>query len=177
MATDESMRLRPIREDDLPRLARLEAEVEATPWTIGNFKDALSSGYPGAAAVDEADEPTAWAVFMQTLDEAELLICGTAPEHQRRGLMTKLLASALLDMKRMGGRVMHLEVRASNEPAIALYEKLGFRVTGRRPNYYYYSGRHEDAVLMQCAATDALALQWMRLGDGGLFIFTPFAAC
>ena len=53
MAADESMRLRPIREDDLPRLARLEAEVEATPWTIGNFKDALSSGYPGAAAVDE----------------------------------------------------------------------------------------------------------------------------
>ena len=39
-----------------------------------------------------------------------------------------------------------LEVRAGNAPAIALYEKLGFREVGRRKNYY--RAEHEDALLM-----------------------------
>lgn len=71
--------------------------------------------------------------------EAELLNLAVRPQARRRGLGRALLAL-------LGGRKVWLEVRASNESAIRFYESQGFRICGRRRNYYREP--EEDAVLM-----------------------------
>ena len=77
------------------------------------------------------------------LDEGYIDNVAVEPDARRHGV-----ASALLDVFCRFGQAhlsfLTLEVRASNAPAIALYEKLGFREVGRRKNYY--RAEHEDAA-------------------------------
>jgi len=81
-------------------------------------------------------------------DELEILLVAVMPAARRRGVGTALVAAALADAARAGAVAAHLEVRASNAAAIALYERLGFVAVGRRPRYYDAT---EDAVLMSRA--------------------------
>lgn len=148
-------RIRRMTDADLDRVAELELAVEATPWSRADFADALK--FNRRAVVLETDEGiVAWAVLMPVLDETELLILGTAPQAQRRGHATALLRHELAAAKAEGIVRVHLEVRASNVPAIALYEKLGFARVGLRRGYYLVAGVREDAVLMS-----------LELGEGG----------
>ena len=82
------------------------------------------------------------------LDELELLIIGVAKAWQRRGLGRKLLSN-LIESARGTFVCVHLEVRASNAPARALYDALGFEEVGRRRNYYRTESGREDAILMR----------------------------
>jgi len=83
--------------------------------------------------------------------QAELETIVVAPEVRRRGVARELF-SALADELRSGGVVeVTLEVRASNLPALKLYQSLGFAESGRRPRYYI--DPVEDAVLMRLALT------------------------
>jgi ribosomal-protein-alanine N-acetyltransferase len=81
-------------------------------------------------------------------DEVEILLVVVAPAARRYGVGTALVAAALADAARTGARAAHLEVRASNAAAIALYQRLGFVAVGRRPRYY---DAKEDAVRMSRA--------------------------
>ena len=69
------------------------------------------------------------------------------PDHRRKGIAQALILALCADLQAQGNSCLTLEVRASNAPAIALYEKLGFDTVGRRPNYY----RHpkEDALILR----------------------------
>ena len=140
--------IRPMLAADVPELARLEALVEASPWSEKNFLDSLNAGHLGFI-LEKEGRIAAWAVVMTVLDEAELLIIGVRPDMQRQGLGSKLLSFVLRELR---GRtvLMHLEVRAGNLPAIGLYKRFGFLQTGIRRGYYpgeNGSGR-EDALLM-----------------------------
>ncbi len=79
-------------------------------------------------------------------DELHVNNIGVRHEERRRGLGTALLKSAIAAGLRLGARTAVLEVRASNETAQALYLRHGFRVTGRRRNYYHDPA--EDALVM-----------------------------
>jgi ribosomal-protein-alanine N-acetyltransferase len=81
----------------------------------------------------------------RVLDELTVLNIVVEPESRRRGIGEQMLTRALADASDSGVDVVHLELRASNVAAKALYEGLGFRVVGKRPRYYE---RSEDAVLM-----------------------------
>lgn len=140
--------IRPMLAADVPELARLEALVEASPWSEKNFLDSLNAGHLGFI-LEKEGRIAAWAVVMTVLDEAELLIIGVRPDMQWQGLGSKLLSFVLRELR---GRtvLMHLEVRAGNLPAIGLYKRFGFLQTGIRRGYYpgeNGSGR-EDALLM-----------------------------
>ena len=54
---------------------------------------------------------------------------------------------AVAQLKEKGNHSLTLEVRISNQPAIALYEKLGFVQVGKRPNYY--RNPKEDALILR----------------------------
>lgn len=69
------------------------------------------------------------------LDESEVLLVGVRKESQGHGL-GKVLMSGLLEMLEPLVKNVFLEVRASNEPAIALYHAVGFNCIGERPGYY-----------------------------------------
>jgi ribosomal-protein-alanine N-acetyltransferase len=63
------------------------------------------------------------------------------------GIGEALVQQLTLDLMKLGSRCLTLEVRESNAPAIALYEKLGFRQVGKRPRYY--EKPREDALILR----------------------------
>ena len=69
-------------------------------------------------------------------EEVEVLDVAVAAKHRRQGNARFLLEEFLRLVQQRGIRSVFLEVRESNVPAIALYRKLGFSTSGRRPNYY-----------------------------------------
>ena len=69
------------------------------------------------------------------------------PAYRRRGVASQLLEEILGRAKARGATAGYLEVRASNEAAKALYHRYGFKLIGRRPNYYDHP--EEDAIVMR----------------------------
>lgn len=78
-------------------------------------------------------------------DEAHIVTIATRESHRRRGIAEKLLISAIDIAQARRRPMLTLEVRVSNEAAIALYDKYGLMEVGRRPRYY--SDNHEDAYI------------------------------
>ncbi len=136
-----------------PELARLEARVEFSPWSEASFRSAIENGWI-CRVLREGGAVRSWAVVMTVMDEAELLLIGTAPEVQRQGFGGRLLRRILAEAADRGARSVFLEVRRSNEAAISLYRKAGFVESGLRRGYYRTAGGREDALLMT-----------LRLGD------------
>jgi ribosomal-protein-alanine N-acetyltransferase len=75
-----------------------------------------------------------------------VLNVAVAPEARRRGVARAVLGKVEAGARAQGARVAMLEVRRSNEPAIALYRSLGYRQVAIRPRYYAEDG--EDAIVM-----------------------------
>src|ERR1022692_1679560 len=90
--------------------------------------------------------------------DAEILNVYVHPNQRRKGLATTLLHAALKRMQGKGARRVWLEVRESNAAALHIYEAAGFRVTGRRPEYYAVPGKkNEDALVLETTLTSVLA--------------------
>ncbi len=141
---------RPLAEEDLVYVAALEAQIHATPWTLGNFRDALSAGY--SAQVGEREgRIVVFGVMMRAPGEAQILNLSVVPDARRQGLGRALLERFIDDALRAGADQVFLEVRTSNRPAIALYESAGFELVARRASYYPAIGpaRAEDALVMR----------------------------
>ena len=79
-------------------------------------------------------------------EELHINTLAVAPAWRRRGLATTLLRHVFAEASARGVQRATLEVRASNRPAIALYERLGFQVTATR--YRYYNSPEEDALIL-----------------------------
>ncbi len=143
------MRLRivPMGPEHIPKVAALErACFPADPWSEALFREALDN--PAAAvllAQGEGGSLLGYAVVSAVLDEGNLDNIAVAPDVRRQGVGDALM-KALTGFARENLAVLTLEVRVSNAPAIALYEKYGFAPVGRRKNYY--SVPREDALLM-----------------------------
>lgn len=143
-------RIRPLREDDLPAVLALEQRAHAFPWTAGNFRDGLASGYY-MVVMEEGGRLVGYGVVQVILDEGHLLNITIAPELHGRGLGRGLLLH-LLDYAKARTDTLFLEVRPSNHRAIALYQTSGFNEIGLRRNYYpARGGGREDALLMALA--------------------------
>ena len=128
-------------------IVALEAACfEGGAWTAEQVAGSLGS--PGAVAVTVG--PDAYAFGKRVLDEVELYRIGVRPLARRRGLGTRVLSSFEESARSQGATVLHLEVRADNAPAIALYARHGLQECGRRPRYYSDGC---DAVWMSVSLT------------------------
>ncbi len=142
------MQFRPMAAVDLEQLIRIERAAYPYPWTLGNFRDCLDSGY--GCWIGEIDGTLAgyW-VMMTVLGEGHILNCCVAPDWQGRGFGHQLMEH-LLDIAR--GYVtecLYLEVRPSNTPAVKLYQHLGFEGIALRRGYYPADNGREDALIMR----------------------------
>lgn len=145
-------------EADIDAVLGIEQAVQGYPWSRGNFTDALDSGY--LCCVDDVPlvaghreqgvEILGYAILMPVVDEAELLTIGVAEGRQRQGLGRMILGNMLEAARERDMRCVHLEVRASNEAAIALYRSVGFIKVGMRKDYYQNADGCEDALTMAC---------------------------
>lgn len=125
----------PMSEADLDWVSEAEARSHAYPWTRGNFVDSLAAGYEALLACD-GDQWVGYTVTMPVVDEVHLLDITVLPERQRQGCGTQMLTHLLRLAKDRGVTRMLLEVRQSNVPAQALYERQGFVNIGQRRAYY-----------------------------------------
>lgn len=141
-----------IREGDVSHLgeiAALEAVCfENDPWSYGAFADiAKQDGCKIYVAFDmQLSKIVAYSVICYALDQGDLANIAVDPKCRRWGLGSKLLAHTVQNAAKCGVNELFLEVRASNAPAIGLYEKYGFTKIGIRRNYYKHP--KEDAIIM-----------------------------
>jgi ribosomal-protein-alanine N-acetyltransferase len=139
--------IREMRQTDVPRIAAIERGAYEFPWSSGIFRDCLLAGYTSLVAEHHGDV-VAYAIMSVAAGEAHLLNLCVAPAARRAGLGAQLLETVLERASNAGAERMHLEVRPSNEAAIALYVKSGFERIGVRKRYYRASSGSEDAVLL-----------------------------
>jgi ribosomal-protein-alanine N-acetyltransferase len=137
---------------DLPEVLAIEGLSFSEPWTEQMFLHELSSREVADLLVARADEgqgPRVVGFLCAWIVGGELHINNVAvhPAYRRRGVASRLLEASVHRARAAGARIAHLEVRASNAAAKALYERYGFKVVGRRRNYY--DRPREDAVVMR----------------------------
>lgn len=113
-----------------------------------------SNSASDSPTADEENPPFGFLVARFGAAEWELENIVVSPAARRRGLGLRLLDTLLTHAKETNGAPVFLEVRESNTAARSLYQKAGFRQTGRRKSYY--TNPLEDAVLYSWtpAATD-----------------------
>jgi len=140
-------RFRPMSEADLANVQALERECHPDPWTEAMLRTSLRHGH-FCRVVDTGGEVRGHAILQVAAGEAELLNLCIGAGWRQRGLGRAFLRH-MVDLAREAGAAnLFLEVRVSNEAAIALYAGEGFSQVGRRPRYYVVPGGREDALVM-----------------------------
>jgi ribosomal-protein-alanine N-acetyltransferase len=142
------MTYRPMREADLEALVRIERAAYPYPWSLGNFRDCLNTGYCCWVAEIEGVLAGYW-LMMTVVDEGHILNCCIAPQWQRRGFGRRIMAHLFGVARGHNTRSLFLEVRQSNLPAKRLYDSLGFTSIGQRRDYYPTDSGREDALVMR----------------------------
>lgn len=127
---------------DLSRLAE-----EAFPGQPFSMQEEIARPWTRLwVAFEDPDRPAAFLVGWHVADELHILNIATAPSARRRGLGSALLDEVLGYASGHRVRLLLLEVRRSNDPAIGLYRKAGFSIFGVRKAYY--ADNDEDAIEM-----------------------------
>lgn len=145
-------KLVPMDKSHLSEIAALERVCFHRPWSERLLEQELYNDLVSLVVAQGEDGTVlGYGEIRVVLDEGCLEKIAVAPEYRRQGVAEAIL-SAYLRFGREHLAFLTLEVRESNEAAIGLYEKLGFKVVGRRKNYY--SDLHEDAILMTVEFTD-----------------------
>lgn len=143
---DLPITIEPMTATDLDEVDAIERHSFKTPWPRQVFADELGRAWARIDVARHADRVIGFVDYWLVTDEVHLLAIATAPDHRRRGVAARLL-DHLLDVARTSNAVLvTLEVRRHNVPAIALYERRGFKRVGVRPAYYQED--NEDALVM-----------------------------
>ena len=98
------------------------------------------------ACAPEEPRVIAFATVFFAPEEGQIVNVATHPDHRRRGAGRMLMEAIEADARRRAFTLLSLEVRVSNEPAIALYKTYGFEVAGVRKGFY--TAPREDAYVM-----------------------------
>lgn len=136
----------PMDRSHIDQIAQLEQACFSSPWTANMLTDALFDTQASFIVAEDGEgNVLGYAGLHVIVDEGYIDNVAVEPDARRHGV-----ASALLDVFCRFGEAnlafLSLEVRASNQAAIALYEKHGFAQVGLRKNYY--EKPKEDAVIM-----------------------------
>ena len=142
------MIIRTMQKGDVAAVAALEAQIFPMPWSAAGFADTLPREDIIFLVAYEQDELLGYVGIYCTLDEGEITNVAVAPAARRRGIARALLTELKQQLACRNVARIVLEVRVSNEPAIRLYEQMGFSVLGVRKNFYEKPA--EDAYIMVC---------------------------
>src|ERR671927_320039 len=141
----EEMVIRPLQMRDLGAVDVIERRSYETPWSRSMFAGELAK--PGSLCLGAFDGGTlvGYMIISRYVDAWHVMNVAVDPEHRRRGVAKRLL-ERMFELTDGAERGYTLEVRVSNDPAIRLYERLGFRPRGVRRGYY--TDNREDALIM-----------------------------
>ena len=131
----------------VPQVAKLERICFADPWSEKSVASELDNKWALWLVAVEDDRVIGYIGSQTSIDETDVMNVAVHPDFRRRGIAESLIIRLVEELKTRGSHALMLEVRASNAPAIALYEKLGFLQVGCRKNYY--RNPKEDALILR----------------------------
>ena len=150
MRTDNSSQevtIQRIRRDDLSAVLAIEQEVQIAPWTEGMFADCLDAANYECWLLRCDSEIVGFVIFSLQVGECHILNLCVKRREQRKGYGRRLLSQALTVAQEDHADMVFLEVRCSNQTAIALYRAGGFNEVGTRKGYYMTATGSEDAII------------------------------
>jgi [ribosomal protein S18]-alanine N-acetyltransferase len=135
-------------EEDLDGVLEVEQDSFTNPWTREMYAWELQNRSVCHIYVVRTDDcdVAGFCAFWLVFDEIHINNLALRPTFRGQRLGTALLRRVLAEGRRLGAHRATLEVRASNDAALHLYERLGFHVAGRRRNYY--TNPVEDALIL-----------------------------
>ena len=141
------MRFTDMKAEHVPQIADLEKLCFADPWSEMSIASELQSIWSHWLVALEEEQVVGYVGSQSSIDEADIMNIAVHPDFRRKGIAEALINRLAADLKARSIHALMLEVRVSNDSAIALYEKLGFREVGRRKNYY--RNPKEDALILR----------------------------
>jgi [ribosomal protein S18]-alanine N-acetyltransferase len=142
---NHDLEIRQLAYADLPQVIAIERRAFPTPWSLAMFVLELSKPSGICLAAVEDGSIIGYLVCSRYDTVWHLMNVAVEPKRQRQGIATTLL-ERLFDQADKPSEQYTLEVRTSNDAAIRLYERFGFRAAGRRRAYYH--DNREDALIM-----------------------------
>jgi len=129
------------------QVAALEKLCFSEPWSENSVAGELSNPLSLWLVAVDGDCVAGYVGSQSVMGETDMMNIAVAPNYRRQGVAAALIGELVRRLKDKGNHCLTLEVRASNDAAIKLYEKLGFARIGRRPNYY--RSPKEDALILR----------------------------
>jgi len=144
-----NLKLKSLTPDDLGAILELDQACFSGLWTLEGYQrelDSPNSDLLGIFAPHSSTSLLGMGCFWTILEEAHITIVAVHPQYQGQGLGQALIYSLLKTASDRNLERATLEVRASNQAAISLYQKFEFKTAGRRRGYYQDNG--EDALIL-----------------------------
>ena len=136
-----------MNESHIQPIAELEKVCFTDPWSESSIRSELGNSLSLWVFAVEHDNLAGYVGSQSVLGWADMMNLAVAPAYRRRGIGEKLVEELVIRLKENKVTCLTLEVRASNDPAIRLYQKLGFNEVGKRPGYYHKP--REDALILR----------------------------
>lgn len=133
--------------DHVEQVAQLEKQCFSAPWSFNSIQGELNNPLSLWVVAMEGEKLAGYVGSQSVLGEADMMNLAVDPAYRRRGIGKRLVSVLIDELRVKDVHCLTLEVRASNQSAIGLYEQLGFAQIGRRPNYY--SRPKEDALILR----------------------------
>ena len=133
--------------NDVSQVAQLEIESFSYPWSEKSISGELTNPLSLWIVAVAEDRVVGYIGSQSVLGEADMMNVAVSEEFRNQGIGRTLIETLVSMLREKQVYCITLEVRASNAPAIHLYESIGFTQVGRRPNYY--SAPKEDALILK----------------------------
>ena len=139
--------IRKAEAEDVLAIQEIEKQCFTVPWSYDSlYKDIVENKLAFYVVAEIAGQICGYVGIWKIFEEGHITNVAVAPEFRRKHIGRAMLETLISVTAEAGIEKYTLEVRAGNEPAIRLYEGLGFKSAGIRPGYYEDNG--EDAVIM-----------------------------
>ena len=119
-----------MNEDHVQQIADLEKVCFSDPWSVNSIRSELQNKLSLWIVAVEDDKLAGYVGSQSVLGWADMMNLAVSPEYRQRGIGEKLVSELIAKLKEDEVTCLTLEVRASNENAISLYEKCGFKTEG-----------------------------------------------
>jgi [ribosomal protein S18]-alanine N-acetyltransferase len=142
----DTLRFERLQETHIPQILDIEKRTNSAPWSERSFRNELEHEHGFFLIAFQQGQIVGYAGAWFVVDEVHITTVAVSVEVRRKGIGKRLMIELLREARRRGMACSTLEVRASNEAAIRMYEQLGYVIAGRRKAYY--PDNREDAIVM-----------------------------